>query len=206
MNHQRVNRTLPLAIRAILRLLIGCYLRSIGRLAVHDPFAVTKQFRRGPLILTCNHASYLDSVYLSCAFRPRLTICGAKPRYFSTFAKRVVASIGNILRVESQEQFVADCSELLRAQETIVIYPEMGRYPHGMAPFKTWAAEVALKNDATIVPCFIRGSGIPPHKRVELFVGEPFRVRGTPERVTADLRGKVEYLRAAPNGSRVQRG
>jgi len=121
----RVNRPVYLVLRAVLRALLRA------------PFYAVKGFRvvggdrlparRSPLILACNHAAFIDSVYLILAVPRRFTICGAKPRLFRSAPLRFAMALANILKVESHDQFLADTRQLLAAGETLLIYPEMGR-------------------------------------------------------------------------------
>ncbi len=187
-----VNRPSYLALRGLLRLLLKA------------PIAVLKGFRveggerllekRRAMILTCNHAAFVDSLYLILAVRRRFTICGAKPRLFRSGALRAVMALANILKVESREQFLADTSALLAAGETLLIYPEMGRFPDALGELKTWAAEVALANGAPLLPCYLygttRGHGGPPR----LIVGSELVPEGAAEALTERLRREILAL------------
>lgn len=192
----RVNRPAYLALRGVLRFLLK------------GPFVVFKGFRvegvehlphkRRAMILTCNHAAFIDSVYLILAARSRFTICGAKPRLFRSAKLRTAMALANILKVENHEQFMSDTASLLAAGETLLIYPEMGRFPDGLGDFKTWAAEVALANDVPLLPCYLygttRGQDGPP----KLIVGEELSAVGDPEAVTDRLRRAILALAPAP--------
>lgn len=111
-----------------------------------------------PCIVAVNHAAFIDSVYLILAAPCRITICGAKPRLFRSPGLRALMALANILKVEDQDQFLRDCRHLLEDGETLLIYPEMGRNPAAMGPFKTWAADVALTSNVPIVPCYLYGT------------------------------------------------
>ncbi len=191
-----VNRPWYLALRGLLRLLLK------GPLVVLKGFRVEGGERlpekRRALILACNHAAFIDSVYLILAARCRFTICGAKPRLFRSAALRAVMALANILKVESREQFYADTSALLAAGETILIYPEMGRFPNALGEFKTWAAEVALASDVALLPCYLygttRGHGGPP----KLIVGDELAPEGDGRALTDRLRRAILALAPAP--------
>ncbi len=155
--------------------------------------------RRRPLILTCNHAAFIDSVYLILAVGPRFTICGAKPRLFRSAALRTAMALANILKVESRDQFLEDTGALLAAGETLLVYPEMGRFPDGLGEFKTWAAEAALAAGAPLLPCYLygttRGQSGPPR----LYVGEELAPEGDAGSLTRRLRRAI--LALAPAGT-----
>lgn len=192
----RVNRPFFLALRGLLRFLLK------------GPFMVLRGFRvigadrlprrRRALILACNHAAFIDSVYLILAVHSRFTICGAKPRLFRSALLRALMALANILKVESREQFMADTAALIAADETLLIYPEMGRFPDGIGEFKTWAAEVALANDVSLLPCYLygttRGHDGPP----KLIVGEELSAEGDAETLNRRLRRAILALAPTP--------
>ena len=204
---QRVNRPLPLAARRLLRTLLkpvfalkGFRVEGAGRLPR----------RRRALILVANHAAFIDSVLMILAVRPRFTVCGAQPKYFSSAKKRALMSLANILRVDDGESFLRDCRRLLDDGEILLVYPEMGRYPEGLGPFRTWAAELALAARVPVLPCYIYGTTGgqegPPRLRVgeeispEAFppAGEASRAEGLTDRL------RSEILALAPPGARAE--
>ena len=191
-----VNRPLFLALRGILKWLLK------------GPFAVAKGFRvenagalprrRRPLILACNHAAFVDSVYLILAVPARFVICGAKPRLFRTPLLRFAMALANILRVDGRERFLADTGALLRAGETLLIYPEMGRFPDGLGELRTWAAEVALANRVPILPCYLFGTTRGHSGAPRLIVGEELAPEGDAAGLTGRLRRAILALAPAP--------
>ncbi len=191
-----VNRPAFLALRGVLRFLLK------------GPFVAFKGFRvegaerlpREPrgLILTCNPAAFIDSVYLILAVRSRFTICGAKPRLFRSAVLRAVMALANILRVEDHDRFLADTGALLAAGENLLIYPEMGRFPDGLGDFETWAAEVALANGAPLLPCYLYGTTRGQSGAPKLIVGEEMAPEGDAETLTDRLRRAILTLAPAP--------
>ncbi len=192
----RVNRPAFLALRGLLRFLLK------------GPFWLLKGFRvvggerlpRRPqaLILACNHAAFIDSVYLILAARSRFTICGAKPRLFRSAALRTVMALANILKVESREQFLVDTGRLLAAGETLLIYPEMGRFAEGLGEFKTWAAETALANGVPLLPCYLYGTTHGHEGPPRLIVGEELPAEGDAGSLTDHLRQAIIALAPSP--------
>ncbi len=192
-----VNRPAYLALRWILRLKLKILFQPLKRFRVEG--AERLPDRRRPLILTCNHAAFIDSVYLILAVRARFTICGAKPRLFRSPLLRLAMALANILKVESREQFLEDTGALLAGGETILIYPEMGRFADGLGDFQTWAAEAALGSGVPLLPCYLygttRGQAGPP----KLIVGEELAPEGDAETLTCVLRRAI--LGLAPAGA-----
>jgi 1-acyl-sn-glycerol-3-phosphate acyltransferase len=189
-----VNRSLPLFVRGLLRRLLLVPVKLLGGFRVDG--AARLPAGRRPLILVCNHAAWVDSVYLILALRPRFTICGAKPRYFATAPRRALMAILNILPVdpEGREAFLADCRDLLAAGEILLIYPEMGRNPAGLGEFRTWAAEVALASGAPLLPCYLHGTTRGHLGPPRLIVGELMEPAGDAAELTRRLRRAVAAL------------
>lgn len=196
-----VNRPVWLGLRFVLKSFLAPVLalrgfRVVGR--QHLPRG------RRPLILAANHAAFVDSIYLIVALRPRFTICGAKPRLFRTPVRRALMALANILRVEEHDRYLADCRQLLAAGEMLLIYPEMGRSPDGLGPFQTWAAEVALENEAALLPCYLYGTTRGQTGPVRLIVGGEIEPSGSPEDLTHRLRDAIAAL--APGDSAKESG
>lgn len=104
----------------------------------------------GPTIILCNHARYSDSIFLQIASRGRLTVCGAKLHYFDSWKENYFLGLLNVIPVAGREQFVDDCCRLLGQGRPILIYPEMGRNPHGLGEFKDWFTEVIERSGAAV--------------------------------------------------------
>lgn len=181
-----------LAARQALKLTLGAPVRRLKGFRIEGGERLPAD--RRAMILTCNHAAFIDSVYLILAVAPRFTICGAKPRLFRNPLLRSVMLLANTLRVESREQFLHDCAALLSTDEILLIYPEMGRNPDGLGQFSTWAAEVALESRVPLLPCYLYGTTDGHRKKPRLFVGEELDPEGEPEVLTGRLRRAIGAL------------
>jgi len=189
---QNVNRPLFLFFRSILRLLLGSYFVLFKGFKI----AGKKKFPGiGPAILIANHAAFIDSVYFICAMRRRFVVCGAKSKYFSSRKKRMLMALANIIRVESEDQYLADCKSLLDKNEILLIYPEMGRNKEEMGEFKDWAAKVALANNCPLTPCYIYGTTEGEEGSKKIIVGDTFNPGGSPESLTGIFRDKIIELK-----------
>lgn len=191
-----VNRPAYLALRGLLRFLLKGPLVVLKGFSVEGAERLPRARRR--LILACNHAAFIDSVYLILAVRSRFTICGAKPRLFRSPALRAAMALANILRVEDRDQYMTDTAALLAAGETLLIYPEMGRFPDRLGEFKTWAAEVSLANAAPLLPCYLYGTTRGHRGPPKLIVGEELAPEGDAETLTDRLRRAILALAPAP--------
>jgi len=186
-----VNHPFYLSLRAILKLKAKWILLIKGyRIEGNQNLPTTRK----PCILIANHAAFMDSIYIICSVRPRFTICGAKPKYFTTFFKRLIFRTANILKVESKNQFIRDCGELLKSGEIILIYPEMGRNPGGLGEFKTWAAEVAIAQKVPVIPCYLYGTTQGQAGPRRLCVGSAIYPRGNAIELTEEFRKTILNL------------
>jgi 1-acyl-sn-glycerol-3-phosphate acyltransferase len=191
----KVNQPAYLAARSLLRFKLKIALPLLKGFRVVGGERLPRRPR--PLILACNHAAFVDSVYLIVAVPARFTICGARPTLFRTATLRAAMALANILKVEDHDQFRADTAALLAAGETLLIYPEMGRNASGLGDFKPWAAEVALAAGVPLLPCYLygttRGHVGPP----KLVVGEELAPEGDADALTRRLRRAILALAPA---------
>lgn len=196
-----VNRPPWLFLRGVLKQLLRPIFRLRG-FSVVGPARLPN--RRCSRIVVANHAAFIDTVYFILAMPVRFTVCGAHPRLFRNVRLRALMSLANILKVESREQFLDDCTTLLRSGEVLLIYPEMGRCPDGLGELRTWAAEVALAHGAEVQPCYLYGTTRGHRGPVQLRVGQPLDLsrgagRGstqTPQELTLAMRRAFEDLAA----------
>ena len=187
-----VNRPFWLLLRRLLKIALGPLARWGRGFRVEHADRLPRS--RRPLIVAANHAAFVDSVYLILALRPRFVVCGAKPRLFRNAKLRSAMALANILRVEDHDQYLRDCGALLKSGEILLIYPEMGRFPNGLGPFKTWAAEVALANETSILPCYLAGTTRGQEGPPRLVVGEVLAPEGDAESLTTELRRAILAL------------
>ena len=103
-------------------------------------------------------------------------------------------ALANILKVESREQFLADTGALIAAGETLLIYPEMGRFPDGLGELETWAAEAALAGGVPLLPCYLHGTTCGHEGPPRLYVGEELAAEGDAETLTQSLRRAILAL------------
>ena len=150
-----------------------------------------------PFVIVCNHAALLDSVFIICAARRTFSVCGARPIYFSTLARRLLLRLLRVIRVDDDAGFERDCAAILARPEPILVYPEMGRNPEAMGPFKENAARVVLANGVPVLPCYIRGTTVGQDpKAVRLLVGTAFTPDPglSPADLTVTLRTQIQAL------------
>jgi 1-acyl-sn-glycerol-3-phosphate acyltransferase len=119
--------------------------------------------RRGPVILACNHRSFLDSIFIPLVVRRRVTFV-AKAEYFDDPKTAwFFRSCGQIpIRREggsASERALASATDVLRRGKVFGIYPEGTRTRDGkLHRGHTGVARLAMRCNAPIVPIGMIGS------------------------------------------------
>jgi 1-acyl-sn-glycerol-3-phosphate acyltransferase len=136
----------------------------------------------GPVIVTANHASHLDTTLLLACLPPRIrhhAVVGAAADYF--FDRRWKAalwafSLGAIPmeRVKVNRRSADLAASLIEDGWSLVIFPEGGRSPDGWGQeFKGGAAYLAKRCGVPVVPVHMRGTrAIAPKGRSRIRPGE----------------------------------
>lgn len=142
--------------------------------------------RHGPVILACNHLSFLDSILLPL-FLPRPVYFLGKAEYFASWRTRWFVEGTGVVAVhrtggdrsrDSLDTGVA----ILRQGGALGIYPEGTRSPDGrLYRGKTGPVRMAFEAGAPIVPCAVfgtrdvmpEGSRVPRRGTVRVVYGEP---------------------------------
>ena len=119
--------------------------------------------RRGPVILACNHRSFLDSIFLPLVLRRRVTFV-AKAEYFDDPKTAwFFRGVGQIpIRREggsASERALASASEVLQSGGVFAIYPEGTRTRDGfLHRGHTGVARLAIRTETPIVPVGMIGT------------------------------------------------
>ena len=119
--------------------------------------------KRGPVILACNHRSFLDSIFIPLVVRRRVTFV-AKAEYFDDPRTAwFFRSCGQIpIRREggsASERALSSATDVLRKGKVFGIYPEGTRTRDGkLHRGHTGVARLAMRCDAPIVPIGMIGS------------------------------------------------
>jgi fatty-acyl-CoA synthase len=193
------------ASRALLRL-VGCRLACEGRAHLAA--------LRGPLVLACNHASYVDVLAL-LALLPSDVAFVAKREVFGWPLVGAFARKGGHAPVERSDarQSVADAERIgqaLRSGERLLFFPE-GTFSSavGLRPFRLGAFKAAVEAHCPVVPLalsgtrrVLRGDAWLPHPGpIHLWIGAPLDPpKETDFRALVDLRERVAEVIAAHCG------
>lgn len=147
------------------------------------------EFPQGPAIFVANHQSTLDIFLISSLLGSRECSWLAKSDLFTYPLLGQLLSRSGVPVYFSgssdahRKSAVHTAVEKLQRGESIVLFPEAGRYVDGMIhPFFSGFAVMAKLSGAPVVPLFISGAGIalPPGSRMikrhplMITVGKPF--------------------------------
>jgi 1-acyl-sn-glycerol-3-phosphate acyltransferase len=119
--------------------------------------------RRGPVILACNHRSFLDSIFIPLVVHRRVTFV-AKAEYFDDPKTAwFFRGVGQIpIRREggtASERALASATEVLQKGKVFAIYPEGTRTRDGyLHRGHTGLARLALQCHVPVVPIGMIGS------------------------------------------------
>jgi 1-acyl-sn-glycerol-3-phosphate acyltransferase len=172
---------------------------------------------RGPAIVAANHNSHVDTFLLLALF-PARTLARVRPAAAADYflSKPLISWVSRhiigIVPVERDKvgkgvDVLAPAREALAAGDIVVIFPEGTRGSAGdvMGPLKGGIARLAAAYpDAPVTPIWIQGAGrvLPKGKRVPVpmtccvVVGEAIRWGGDRAAFMAELKSKLEALRA----------
>jgi 1-acyl-sn-glycerol-3-phosphate acyltransferase len=119
--------------------------------------------RRGPVIIACNHRSFLDSIFLPLVLRRRITFV-AKAEYFDDPKTAwFFRGLGQIpIRREggsASERALSSATEVLESGGVFAIYPEGTRTRDGfLHRGHTGVARLSLRTGTPIVPVGLIGT------------------------------------------------
>lgn len=135
--------------------------------------------RTGPVIVACNHVSYLDPVALGIGL-PRMVTYLAKKELFS------IPILGALVRgcgaypLDRDAGGVAAVRAALRVLKNgrcIGIFPEGTRNLHGQAPEKGGAAFLAALSGAPVVPAAVTGTkNAKRFAQIRVIYGKPITI------------------------------
>jgi 1-acyl-sn-glycerol-3-phosphate acyltransferase len=133
----------------------------------------------GPVIVACNHISYLDPVVLGIGFRRPVTYLAKKELFAIPVLGPVITGLG-VYPLDREAGGVAAVRSALRALKDgrcIGIFPEGTRNLSGEVQGKGGAALLAALSGAPVVPAAISGTrGARPFHPIRVVYGEPIRV------------------------------
>jgi 1-acyl-sn-glycerol-3-phosphate acyltransferase len=133
----------------------------------------------GPVIVACNHVSYLDPVVLGIGFRRPVTYLAKKELFAIPVLGPIITGLG-VYPLDRQAGGVAAVRAALRALKDgrcVGIFPEGTRNLTGDVEGKGGAALLGALSGAPVVPAAISGTRhARPFHRIRVVYGEPIQV------------------------------
>jgi 1-acyl-sn-glycerol-3-phosphate acyltransferase len=167
-----VNLPFYTASRALCRLLVRAIFGFRAVDAEHVPTA-------GPVIVACNHVSYLDPVVLGIGFLRPVTYLAKKELFAIPVLGPIIKGLG-VYPLDREAGGVAAVRAALRALKDgrcIGIFPEGTRNFSGEVQGKGGAALLASLSGAPVVPAAISGTlRARPFHQIRVVYGEPMYI------------------------------
>jgi 1-acyl-sn-glycerol-3-phosphate acyltransferase len=133
----------------------------------------------GPVIVACNHVSYLDPVVLGIGFRRPVTYLAKKELFAIPVLGGIITALG-VYPLDREAGGVAAVRSALRALRDgrcIGIFPEGTRNLSGEVQGKGGAALLAALSGAPVVPAAIAGTRhARPFRQIRVIYGPPIQV------------------------------
>lgn len=186
-------------------------LRFLGKPVIYLlflPKIIGKEHTRieGRAVIVSNHISMWDPLFIAVVFRRQIYWMGKIELFKSKIARAFFHAVKAfpVRRGEGDLPAIRHAFRILRDGKLFGIFPEGTRIKSGeITKFEPGTSMIALKNDAPIVPLYIKGQ-YQPFRRMKMIVGAPVRLSdyvgpktdpATVEAATAFLESKLKDLR-----------
>ncbi len=139
------------------KVFVRLMVRVVWRARVYGAENVPPQ---GPLIVACNHISYLDPPAMGCLCPRRLSYMAKKELFEIPVLGPMIRGLGaySVDRRGSATAAIKRSLEVLQAGGAIGIFPEGTRNRDGSVAPQTGVALLASLGNAPVVPAYIRGT------------------------------------------------
>lgn len=162
---------------------------------------------RGPVIVTANHVSHLDTpvvlIGLPRRIRRRLLVAAAKDYFYSGRVKGALVSLSLATypfdREEGSRDSIAETESILQQGWSLLIFPEGTRSPSGeLGRVRSGAAVLASNCRVPVLPVYVhglakvmpKGTAAPLPGGVVVDIGDPIEVQ--PGETVPALRDRIE--------------
>lgn len=129
----------------------------------------------GPVLVCCNHVSFMDAVYLACALKRRVTYLAKKELFNNKFMNWVLRGIGMVPvdRGASDIQAMRTCMEVLKEGRLLGIFPQGHRYKEDdHRELQNGAAMMALRARPAVVAVHVSAAA-KLFRRVTIRISDP---------------------------------
>lgn len=144
----------------------------------------------GPLIVACNHVSYLDPPVMGCLCPRRISYMAKKELFTIPILGSTIRALGAyaVDRHGSATAAIKRSLEVLQAGGAIGIFPEGTRNRTGTVSPQTGVALLAALAGAPVVPVAITGSdGALRFSKIRVAFGRPLALSGSRKATRDDL-------------------
>ncbi len=161
---------------------------------------------KGRAVVISNHISNWDPLLIAVIFRRQIFWMGKSELFKSKLARvffKMVKAFP-VRRGEGDLAAIRHAFRVLRDGKLFGIFPEGTRIKGGeISKFEPGTSMIALKNDAPVVPIYLKGK-YKPFRRMKVIIGEPVRLADyvgtktdttTVEAATRFLESKVKDLK-----------
>lgn len=161
---------------------------------------------KGKGIVICNHKSYWDPLFITVIYRRQIYWMGKIELFKNKLIRAFFLAVKAfpVRRGEGDLPAIRHAFRLLRDGKLFGIFPEGTRVKTGeLRRFEPGTAMIALKNDAPVIPMYIKGD-YKLFRRMKMVIGEPVHLsdyvgkKTDPQTVTAAtefLENKLKDLR-----------
>ena len=129
----------------------------------------------GPVLLCCNHVSFMDAVYLACALKRRVTYLAKKELFENKFMNWALRNLGMVPvdRGASDIQAMRTCMDVLKEGRMLGIFPQGHRYKEDdHRELQNGAAMMALRARPVVIPVHVSAAA-KLFRKVTVRVGDP---------------------------------
>jgi 1-acyl-sn-glycerol-3-phosphate acyltransferase len=144
----------------------------------------------GPLIVACNHRSYLDPPLMGCFCPRRISYMAKKELFEMPVLGRMIHALGAypVDRHGSATAAIRRSLSVLEAGGAVGIFPEGTRNRDGTVAPQTGVALLASLAKAPVVPACVKGTGRALRLgRIEVAFGPPLALAGDRKATREDL-------------------
>ena len=190
------------------KLVVRTMARTLWRARV---FGTENVPRDGPLIVACNHVSYLDPPLMGSLCPRRIRYMAKKELFAMPVLGTVISALGAyaVDRRGSATAAIKRSLQVLAEGGAIGIFPEGTRNPHGTVTPQTGVALLASLAGAPVVPACILGTARAWRlARVEVAFGAPLALpagrkatRDDLAKFTAEIMKAIEVLSESIGGN-----
>ncbi len=129
----------------------------------------------GPVLVCCNHVSFMDAIYLACALKRRVTYLAKKELFKNPIMNWILRGIGMVPvdRGASDIQAMRTCMEVLKEGRLLGIFPQGHRYKDDShRELQNGAAMMALRARPTVVAVHVSAAA-KLLRRVTIRISDP---------------------------------